>query len=158
MKENYKVVELTIDGEQMTFRVDKLNALDGMYLLKFVTEKVTPALGEAIDHAQEIDAGGLSVRMLMNILPKMLREFSREELNEVSVLCLQHVFALLPAGYQQVMDANGHFGVAEVETSVSACLQLLYESIVLNCAGFFEESGLLSKLGIQVGPQQEQKM
>ena len=79
-----------------------------------------------------------------------------DELKKLMVLCLQSVELSFPAGFHRVVDAKGNFGVEELQYNTAICLRLMYEVIVYNCAGFFEESGLSSILGQQNGSLQGQ--
>jgi len=162
MREITKNVEFEVDGELRKFYIKKMNAYDGMYLLKVVSEKVMPLLQAAVkfnveNEDEEKDNFTVNINMIANQLPEMFASLSQEELKKLTILCLKTVQMSLPAGYQQVVDERGNFGVEELEYNVMACLRLVYEVVALNCSDFFEESGLTSLLGRKIGSRQEPK-
>ncbi len=151
MREITKNVELEIEGEKMVFLIRKMNAFDGSYLLKVITEKVLPVLQNAMDIVGNEDeenekAKEESVMKIFELLPGLLASMDSDELKKIMMLCLRTVSCLLPAGYQEVVDARGNFGVEELEYDVGVCLRLVYEVIVFNCSGFFSGNGLGSLL------------
>ena len=86
----------------------------------------------------------------------LLESLDRKDMKTLMVMCLQTVSIYLPAGYQEVLDENGNFGVQSLEYNAAVCLRLTYEVIVFNCASFFEESGLSSILESLLGSLQGQ--
>ena len=160
MREIMKNLELELDGETKYFRITKMDAFSGAYLMKIVTEKAMPLLQEAIKMTdggddEEHDAK-LEMKLMTDILPRLLASMDMKELKHLMTVCLQTVDLSFPAGYQNVVDARGNFGVAELQYNTAMCLRLMYEVIVYNCSGFFEESGLASILGNLNGSLQKQ--
>lgn len=156
MRDIVKNIEIELDGETKTFRLTKMNAFDGAYLMKFVTEKAMPLLQEAIDFTSGQTNDAINLKMIADLLPKLLASLSAEELKNMMILCLQTVDVPLPAGYQKVVDKRGNFGIEDLENDTATCLRLVYEVIVYNTSGFFAGSGLSSLLTGRIGARQEQ--
>ena len=148
-----KMVEFEIGGEMKSFRITKMDAFSGSYLMKIVVEKAMPLLQDAISGTSEQEDESLNLKLIADTLPKLLESMTMDELKKLMVLCLQTVDMSFPAGYQKVVDARGNFGVEDLQYNTAACLRLMYEVIVYNCSGFFEESGLSSLLGQRSGSQ-----
>ena len=151
-----KMVEIELDGETKSFRITKMDAFSGAYLMKLVTEKAMPLLQEAIKGIEQQEDDSFNLKLITEYLPRLLESMTMDELKKLMVLCLQSVELSFPAGFQRVVDAKGNFGVEELQYNTAICLRLMYEVIVYNCAGFFEESGLSSILGQQNGSLQGQ--
>lgn len=155
MREIMKTVEFELEGENKSFRLTKMNAFDGAYLMKIVTEKAMPLLQEAVASTRKGESTDL--KLITDMLPRLLSSMSAEELKKLMILCLQTVDISLPAGYQKVVDSRGNFGIADLEYNTAACLRLMYEVVIFNCSGFFEESGLSSLLAGKTGSPQKRK-
>ena len=151
MREIYKNLELPVEGENQSFRIQKMNAFDGAYLMKIVTEKVLPLLSGLTQADRDSLSDERLKKLLGDMLPGVLSSMDKNEMRQLMVTCLQTVSVLLPAGYQEAVDANGNFGVSSLEYDTAVCLRLTYEVIVFNCSGFFAESGLASLLGQLAG-------
>ena len=153
MRETSRIYEMDIDGEKRTFRIQKMDAFTGTFLMKLLTEKVLPSLKDAIkivnsESPDDENAAEVSMqKMLLEIIPELLSSLDEKETRRLMTVCLQTVSCLYEAGYQKVVDSNGNFGVEELEYDVAACLKLVYQVFVFNCADFFAESGLGSILG-----------
>ena len=158
-RELTKNFKLEVDEKEEEFKIQKMNSFDGAYLMKFVSEKAMPLL-KALAVRMNKDGEGLkkveSLEMIGDSLTHLLESLDREDMKTLMMMCLQTVSIYLPAGYQEVLDENGNFGVQNLEYNAAVCLRLTYEVIVFNCASFFEESGLSSSLGSLLGSLQEQ--
>ena len=146
-------IELEIEGEKKSFAIRKMNAFDGSYLLKVVTEKVLPLLQKAMNAANAENEEEITLMQIAGMLPDVLASLDADEMKRIMVMCLKTVSILLPAGYQPVVDSRGNFGDEELEYDVASCLRLTYEVIMYNCGGFFGGSGLSSLLTSQNGSQ-----
>ena len=152
MREVTKQVKHEVDGEEMTFQVRKMNALDGSYLMKFCAEKLMPIfsamkdtfkpVGDDEDEEAVVQARTAEV---LNMIPVALASLSRKDLAEFQTMCLNTVDALLPAGWQQIMDGNS-FCVEEIEYDAGIALVLCYDVLEFNLGGFFGGKGLSSLL------------
>ena len=162
MRENKKEVTLELDGKEMTFVITKMDAFSGASLMKFVTEKMLPAIGEVqeafiakdgeteLTEEQQQDIVKERVKNVMPLISKFLESITDEELIKLEKSCLKTVKCKLPAGYQPVLMGDS-FGIPELEYDVANVLLLCYYVIEFNTQGFFggKHSGsLLSKLNI----------
>lgn len=143
MRELSKEVE--INGTRC--RVNKMNALDGMVLLKFVAEKCMPlfnsveALAGGTPENPAPENAPISDGAFLIVLQKMLSSISNEEIRRLMTDCLHYADVSLKAGWTPIMDGK-RFTVEDMEYDVGACLKLCIEVIVFNFADFFGENGL----------------
>lgn len=158
MREVTKQVKHEVDGTEMTFQIRKMNALDGSYLMKFCAEKLMPIFSALKGTFQPIKEGDDEEKIVaertaevLDMIPKALASLDRNDLKEFQTMCLNTVDALLPAGWQAVMDGNT-FGVEEIEYDAAVALILCYDVLEFNLGGFFGGKGLSSLL-----PQQSTK-
>lgn len=112
-----KTVSLPVDGNNVEFRITKLDAFSGAKLLKLLSHADT-------DNLQELVLG-----------------LSEYELESLMKTCLRSVAVLLPAGPMKVMDEGGNWGYPELEYDSWNCLKLTMEVIQWTLEGFFPESG-----------------
>ena len=152
MREIEKIVSHKIDGEDVNFRIRKMDALDGGTLLKFVVEKFVPMFKEAEqifadpkEGATEEEVAMQRTEEILDALPKALEKISDAELIDFEKRCLRKVDMMKPAGWQPVMMGDS-FGVQEVEYDPIMTLMLCYEVVVFNFSGFFGGNGLTSFL------------
>lgn len=154
MREIVKKVVHTVDEEELTFQVHKMNALDGSYLIKFVAEKLIPlfdsfqTLFSSPEGEEEVDVEEEARKRseaIVEVLPKALASISKEELHSFQKQCLNNVDMMLPAGWQKVMSGDT-FGVEEVEYDPLLALMLCYDVVEFNFSGFFGGKGLSSLL------------
>lgn len=118
-----KDITLSVDGEERTFRLTKLDAFSGAALLR-----LTLRLQEK--------RKGFSVLDLVS-------SFSEEELNSVLRACLNHTALVLPAGPNPVMT-GGEWSCPELEHDPVTCMTLMAESIAWSLSGFFTGGGSAS--------------
>ena len=153
MREITKQVTLELDGKEMTFEIKKMDAFSGTYLMKFVTEKLLPAVGEVQDafvikNADEENQEEVVKERVQNVLPlisKFLESISEEELVKLEKNCLKTVKCLMPAGKQPVLVGD-NFAIPELEYDTSSVLILCYYVIEFNAQGFFAGKHLGSLL------------
>ena len=154
MREITKEVTLEIEGNEMTFVITKMNAFNGAYLMKFVTERLLPAVGELQDAMviKDSEKGEneeeLVKKRVQNILPmisKFLESISEEDLIKLEKNCLKTVQCKMPAGLQNVLNGDS-FCIPELEYDVMNVLLLCYYVIEYNTQGFFGEKRLGSLL------------
>ncbi|MEE3403764.1 MAG: hypothetical protein VZR73_06750 [Acutalibacteraceae bacterium] len=113
-----KTITIPIEGNSMTFRIKKLDAFSGAYLLRL--------LSKAPDESDTLSSLFLS-------LP-------RDDLRMMMTICLNHAEVLLPAGYISVMTGDD-WSWPELEYDTSTCLKLMLEVTVWTLTGFFSEGG-----------------
>lgn len=141
---------ITLNNEP--YRVRKMDAFSGSYLLKFLLEKCLPMVQAAQglfgdqaadkDHADKDHAAGDDGAKALPLISQALSSVSEDDLRTIMSKCLSYADKSLPAGWQPVMS-KGSFGVADLEYDLPTCLLLCYHVIAYNCEGFFGDGGSL---------------
>ena len=121
-----KDIAFKVEGQELDFRLTKLDAFSGIMLLRL--------LMRLEEHKQ-------GMTML-----DLIASLSEEELRSVMTAVLNHTAVLLPAGPQPVMTGP-EWGYPELEHDTPACMKLLMEGIAWSLSGFFGEGGLREKTG-----------
>ena len=116
MRQITKDIQLTIDGNPISFRLTKLDAFTGVTLLRLLMR-----LEGKNDHPTLLD---------------LISSLSEEELRSVMTSVLNHTAVLLPAGPHPVMNGN-EWGYPELEHDTPSCMKLLLEGIAWSLSGFF---------------------
>ena len=151
MRQITKEVTHKVDDQEMTFRITKMNVLDGTYLMKVMLEKLLPAIKDlqailtADVKGTEQEVIAKRTEQFVALIPSLLKTLEKEDLFELMKNCLQTVEVKMPAGWQKVMMGND-FGVEGLEYDVITCLLLCYEVIEFNTGSFFGEKSLTSLL------------
>ena len=118
MRQIYKDIEITIDGNPVGFRLTKLDAFSGVQLLRLL---------------MRLESENPSPTIL-----DLVSSFSGDELRSVMTSVLNHVSVILPAGPQPVMTGS-EWGYSELEHDTPSCMKLLLEGIAWSLSGFFGE-------------------
>ena len=118
MRQITKDIQLTIDGNPISFRLTKLDAFSGVTLLRLLMR-----LEGENDHPTLLD---------------LISFLSEEELRSVMTSVLNHTAVLLPAGPHPVMTGP-EWGYPELEHDTPSCMKLLLEGISWSLSGFFGE-------------------
>ena len=105
MRQISKDIEIIIDGNQISFRLTKLDAFSGVMLLRLLMRL------EQRNEAQPKDL----------TLLDLIASLSEEELRSVMTAVLNHVSVLLPAGPQPVMTGPD-WGYPELEHDPPSCM------------------------------------
>ena len=124
MRDIIKNIQLPIDGNQMDFRLTKLDAFSGAALLQLLTKLPGDLQGDIMKAAFAV--------------------MSPDDLRSVMTSCLNHVEVLLPAGYQPVMQ-GASWAWPELEHDTAACLKLTMEEAIWTLSGFFGDGGSASR-------------
>ena len=116
MRQINKDISLKIDGQDLSFRLTKLDAFSGVSLLRLLMrlqdQKESPTLLDLIS------------------------SLSEDELRSVMTSVLNHVSVILPAGPHPVMTGS-EWGYPELEHDTPSCMKLLLEGIAWSLSGFF---------------------
>ena len=126
MRQITKDIQLTIDGNPISFRLTKLDAFSGVTLLRLLMR-----LEGENDHPTLLD---------------LISFLSEEELRSVMTSVLNHTAVLLPAGPHPVMTGP-EWGYPELEHDTPSCMKLLLEGISWSLSGFFGEGQSGSEAG-----------
>jgi len=153
MRETTKLITIEIEEEERQFQIKKMNAFDGAYLMKVVTEKALPLLEKATSVTEQGVPDEVNLMKIAELLPGALASLGADEMKKIMTLCLQTVYCLMPAGLEQVVDSRGEFCIPELEYDPASCLRLVYEVIAFNTSGFFGGKGLSSLLPNKGGSQ-----
>ena len=121
MRQIYKDITLKQDGQDLSFRLTKLDAFSGVSLLRMLS-------------GMPKDPGGETVLDFITGL-------SEADLRSLMMTCLQHTEVLLPAGWMPVMT-RGEWCYPELEHDTAVCLKLCIEEVLWTLEGFFGEGGL----------------
>ena len=113
-----KDIAFKVEGQELGFRLTKLDAFSGIMLLRL--------LMRLEEHKQ-------GMTML-----DLIASLSEEELRSVMTAVLNHSAVLLPAGPQPVMTGP-EWGYPELEHDTPSCMKLLLEGISWSLSGFFGE-------------------
>ena len=119
-----KDITVKVEGQELGFRLTKLDAFSGIMLLRL--------LMRLEEHKQ-------GMTML-----DLIASLSEEELRSVMTAVLNHTAVLLPAGPQPVMTGP-EWGYPELEHDTSSCMKLLLEGISWSLSGFFGGGGSREK-------------
>ena len=114
MREITKILSVPVEGKPMDFRLTKLDAFSGVFLLRMLSgmqEEKKPLLD------------------LFFTLPE-------SDLRSLMTTCLQHCEVLLPAGWNPVMT-RGEWSYPELEHDTAVCLRLTVEEALWTLEGFF---------------------
>ena len=123
-----KDIQLTIDGNQVGFRLTKPDAFSGVEILRLLLR-----LQDQASRHPEPQAKDLSVLDLITSL-------SGDELRSVMTSCLNHTEVLLPAGPHPVMIGS-EWGYPELKHDTVSCMKLVLEEITWALEGFFAGGG-----------------
>jgi len=116
MRQINKDISLKIDGQDLSFRLTKLDAFSGVSLLRLLMR--------------------LEDREGEHTLLDLVASLSEDELRSVMTSVLNHVSVLLPAGPHPVMTGS-EWGYPELEHDTPSCMKLLLEGISWSLSGFF---------------------
>ena len=116
MRQLNKDISLKLDGQDLSFRLSKLDAFSGVSLLRLLMR--------------------LEDREGEHTLLDLVASLSEEELRSVMTSVLNHVSVLLPAGPHPVMTGS-EWGYPELEHDTPSCMKLLLEGISWSLSGFF---------------------
>ena len=108
MRQINKDISLKIDGQDLSFRLTKLDAFSGVSLLRLLMR--------------------LEDREGEHTLLDLVASLSEDELRSVMTSVLNHVSVILPAGPHPVMTGS-EWGYPELEHDTPSCMKLLLEGI-----------------------------
>ena len=124
MHEITKTIIIPVDGSPKDFRLTKLDAFSGAFLLRLFARLPNQSF-------RPLD--------LLTLLPE-------PDLRSLMVTCLQHTEVRLPAGWNPVMT-RGEWTWPELEHDTAVCLKLTIEEVLWTLKGFFPAGGSASRPG-----------
>jgi len=127
---NYKDIE--INGRK--FRLNKLNARTGSYMLFKLLKILTPIFKNVKqENLKDMDLQDLN----LTELAESLFDFPEEEFRYIQDNLLQVTEERLDAGNQKVLNSNLGWGILNIENDVSLVMNLTIQCLVFNVSGFF---------------------
>ncbi|KIN80938.1 phage tail assembly chaperone [Clostridium botulinum] len=148
--------EIEINGRK--FRLNKLDARTGSYMLFKFTKIITPILkGLKIENINDIGDIKISDLNFTEVAASIF-DLPEEEFRYIQDNCLRVVEEILPAGPAKVLDKYGNFGVMDIEFDTALLMNLTIQSLVFNVKGFFAGSPLTSIMEILTTSLQNSKM
>ncbi|MFV3013559.1 phage tail assembly chaperone [Clostridium botulinum] len=148
--------EIEINGRK--FRLNKLDARTGSYMLFKLTKIITPILkGLNIENIDDIDDIKIS-DLNFTELASSIFDLPEKEFRYIQDNCLRVVEEILPAGPAKVIDKYGKFGVMDIEFDTALLMNLTIQSLVFNVKGFFAGSPLTSIMEKLITSLQNSKM
>ena len=133
MRQINKDISLKIDGQDLSFRLTKLDAFSGVTLLRLLTRlPAAPCHPEGTEGSDQQSP----VLALFSALPE-------SDLRSLMTTCLEHVEVSLPAGWYPVM-IRGEWGFPDLQYEPGICLKLTIEEVVWTLEGFFGGGGSTS--------------
>ena len=162
MRETIREVTLKLEEQDYVFRLNKMDALQGGLLAKFLMEKVLPGVQKlqnllaVSDEESKEDADALAKQKtdsIFSAIPELLANISDDDLMNLEKKCLATVECKMPAGWIPVFNGK-HFNIPDLEYDVLNTLLLCYHVLEFNVSGFFPGRGLASILNLPVTPPQ----
>ena len=123
-----KDIQINIGGSPLGFRLTKLDAFSGIFLLRL--------LMRLEDNRQKCHPEQAPAQPKNLTLSDLIASLSEDELRSVLTSVLNHTAVLLPAGPHPVMEGP-EWGYPELEHDTPSCMKLLLEGIAWSLSGFF---------------------
>ena len=127
MREITKTISIPVDGKPLDFRLTKLDAFSGAFLLRMLSGMPQVSSGDSVTG--------------------FITNLSEPDLRSLMTTCLQHCEVLLPAGWNPVM-VRGEWTYPELEHDTAVCLKLTIEEVLWTLEGFFGGGVSASRSGI----------
>lgn len=133
-RETKKIVEL----QGRKFEIRAFDAFTGSYIAFTLMEKMLP-MGVEDKVAKTLQAEGKDVDTM---IPTNRALMSKGEFMAFQRDCLSVVGEVLPARTAPILNANGSWGVDDIENNTMLVLLLTIHALVFNVASFFTDGGL----------------
>jgi hypothetical protein len=144
-------VTKTIEVEGRKFTVTKYTAMDGLKIAKLLLAKAIPAFQSflpLIKQNGKADADGVMDSLLENLsldtIADALDKVLESDFDYIVNKSLRSVEEQLKAGNTAVMNADGSYGVLDIEYDPLLVLRLTCEAVMWGCSGFFDGKRLTS--------------
>jgi len=133
------------------FKVNKYTAMDGLKIAKVLIAKILPVFQNFIPLLSGAKKGGMTIdNVLANFsnyislenVADLLDKVSPADLDYIMQKSLQSVYEVLPAGDAQVMNADGTYGVTDVEYDAVLVLRLVCEAVLWGAGDFLDGNRL----------------
>ena len=133
-----------IEVEGRNFRLNKMNARTGSFMLFKLIKIITPIFKDLkLDNIEDIKDISLDDLNLTEVMSSIF-DLPEKEFRYIQDNCLMVITEKLPAGDAPVLNKNGTFGVMNIEHDIALLMNLTVQSLFFNVSGFFEGSPLSS--------------
>lgn len=137
------VTHKDIEINERSFRLNKMNARTGSYMLFKLVKILAPVFKNmTMDDIDELDLDSINLTEVLS----SIFDLPEEEFRYIQDNCLKTVKEILPAGLADVIDKDGNFGIVDIEHDVALTMNLTVQSLMFNVSGFFEGNLLGSAL------------
>lgn len=136
--ENYKDIEIN----ERTFRLNKMDARTGSYMLFKLMKILTPIVKNIKEDSEEMKLSDLNLTEIAN----SLFDLEEKEFRYIQDNALKVVQEILPGGQPFVLNKYGEFEALNVEFDTGLVMNLTVQSLYFNIKGFFKGSPLESML------------
>ncbi|MCL2084427.1 MAG: hypothetical protein FWH06_04110 [Oscillospiraceae bacterium] len=149
MEGTVRITSKTVEVEGRTFQIRKYSAITGLKIAKMLIAKILPVFQSAFPIISKVmSEDSLNDENVptefFGEISKALDLVSPDDLACIVRDSLTNCYEVLPAGAAQVMNANGTYGVQNVEHDVIIALRLVCETVLLGCGDFFDVRRLTS--------------
>lgn len=136
--EDYKDIEIN----ERTFRLNKMDARTGSYMLFKLTKILIPIFKNIKEDSEEMKLGDLNLTEIAN----SLFDLEEKEFRYIQDNALKVVKEILPGGQPAILNKHGEFEALNVEFDTGLVMNLTVQSLYFNIKGFFKGSPLESML------------
>lgn len=140
-----RLTQVTVEYENRTFIVKKMDPLEGIAVLKELLTKAMPL--DLLGGIFKDGNGNMSgIGSMLGILDTTKREMSIEDFVKFEKRLLKNTYEVLKSGEVRIIAENGDYGVSGMEDNMYLLGFLMIKVIEVNYRDFFIE--ILLKLGI----------
>jgi hypothetical protein len=140
--DNTKIIEI----DDRKFELRKMDAKAALKVAKLIVSKIMPIADAAVASS----GFGLNDIRLSSV-SKALDAMTDDELDKIIDIALRHCYEVLRAGAVQIYNANGTYGVENIENDPLLVLRLTIESAAWSIGSFFDGDRLKSILAPLLG-------
>lgn len=134
-----KTKDVEVNGR--TFRIKKFPARAGSFMLIKLTSILAPmfsTIKQSVVKSGGFNADDIDITGFMEQLMNM----SEKDFNYIQEQALRVCFENLPGGLAPVLDANGSFGVQDIEDDTAMVMTLTVHALAFNLSNFFQGNAL----------------
>lgn len=135
--------EVEFEFGKSHYRTHKLDAISGMYLLKFLTQKLMPVIQPAMEMGDD-NGFNLDINSLTTLIPVALADINQDDIRQITKMCLNATEKQMSEDMWVPCMKGDKYFVPSLEFDMDATLVICWKAIQLNCMGFF--AGIVSRL------------
>lgn len=142
------------------FRLKKMDARKGSYMLLKVTNILTPLLKnlnlnellgddtsvDAEGKSKDVDVASLLEKIELDVIASALFGLEEKDFTFIQDNCLKAVEEVLEARNAPVLNNDGTYGVLGIEDDIVLVMNLTIQSLIFQVSGFFSGNLLTSLL------------